>query len=274
MLPHHHLYQAAWAAAALSWGALGSVLLRQRTGGAATWPRLFVLVVLAIAATLLGARLHFVALAPDLIATLGWRVLLPLDEGAGLRITGGLLAGAAVIAAAGPAATGYRLGRGAIADALVPAAGLAIALGRLGCFADGCCFGVPCTAPWCVSFPAGSPAWWSHVAQGLVETSADASRPVHPVQLDLAIAGLIASAVSLGAWPRTRPRDGTRALAFVVVLSLLRAAIEPLRESSFGAGVAHEPVVDLTIAVAALAALTIRRLLDQRAAVGRAASGS
>jgi phosphatidylglycerol---prolipoprotein diacylglyceryl transferase len=272
MLPQHHLYEAAWGAAALSWGTFGTVLLRQRTGGAATWPRLLALVVLAIAATLVGARLHFVALAPDLIATLGWRVLLPLDEGAGLRITGGLLAGAAVIAAFGPAATTYRLGRGAVADALVPAAGLAIAIGRLGCFADGCCFGVPCRAPWCVGFPAGSPVWWSHIAQGLVGTSADASLPVHPVQLYLSLAGLIASAVSLGTWPDARLRDGTRALAFVVVLSLLRAAIEPLRETSFGAGVAHEPLVDLTIAIAALAALGWR--LGQRAAVGRAASGS
>lgn len=273
MLPHHHLYEAAWAGAALSWAALGSALLRQRTGGAATWPRLFALVVLAIAATLVGARLHFVALAPDLLATLGWRVLLPLDEGAGLRITGGLLAGAAVIVAAGPAATGYRLGRCAIADALVPAAGLAIALGRLGCLADGCCFGLPCLAAWCVSFPSGSPAWWSHVAQGLVATSAETSRPVHPVQLYLALTGLIASAVSLGVRPHARLRDGTRALAFVVVLSLLRAGIEPLRETRFGAGVPHEPAVDLTVAVAALAVLRWR-LVDQRATVGRAASGS
>lgn len=266
MLPNHHLYEAAWGAAALLWSVVGVLLLRDRTDGAAPWPRLVALVVCAVVATLLGARAHFVALAPDLLSTLGWRALvLPLPDGAGLRITGGLLAGALVVATMGPQATARRLPRAAIADVLVPAAGFAIALGRLGCLADGCCFGVPCTGPWCVRFPAGSPPWWSHVAQGLVTTSADASRPVHPLQLYLGTAGLLASGISLLAFRRTRVTDGTRALVFVAVLSLLRAAIEPLRESSFGAGVPHEPALDLAVAAVAVVALVHPRRA-QRAA--------
>lgn len=271
MLPHHHLYEAAWCAAALLWGVVGTLLLRWRTNGAAPWPRLVTLAACTVVATVLGARLHYVALAPDLLATLGWRAcVLPLPEGAGLRITGGLMAGALVIVGIGPLATGFRLGRAAIADALVPAAGVAIAVGRLGCFADGCCFGVPCTGPWCVRFPAGSPAWWSHVAQGLVVTAAAASRPLHPVQLYLGGSALLASAVSLCALRRTELPDGVRALVFVVLLSLLRGAIEPLRESSFGAAVPHEPMLNLTVAALALAAL-VARLRAHRAA-GRAAS--
>ena len=273
MAPHHHLYEAAWGVAALLWSVAGALLLRRRTAGAAPWARLAALVACTVAATILGARAHFVALAPDLLTTLGWRgLVLPLPEAAGLRITGGLVAGALVIAAAGPVATGHALRRAAIADVLVPAAGFAIALGRLGCFADGCCFGVPCAGPWCVDFPAGSPAWWSHVAQGLVASTAAASRPVHPMQLYLGGAGLIASGVSLLAFRRSRLPDGARALLFVVVLSLLRAGIEPLRESSFGTGVAHQPTLNLAVAAIALAGLV--RLASAQRAVGRPPSVS
>lgn len=273
MVPNHHLYEAAWSAAALVWSVVGALLLRRRTAGAAPWPRLAALAACTVSASILGARAHFVALAPDLLSTLGWRALvLPLTDGAGLRITGGLLAGAVVIMAAGPAATRYALPRAAIADVLVPAAGFAIALGRLGCFADGCCFGVPCAGPWCVGFPAGSPAWWSHVAQGLVSTTADASRPVHPLQLYLGVAALTASATALLAFRRSGLPDGARALLFIVVLSLLRAGIEPLRESSFGAGVANEPAVSLLVAAFALVALV--RLGRAQRAVGRAPSVS
>lgn len=272
MLPHRHLYEAAWGSAALFWGVVAALLLRRHTGGAAPWPRLVALVLGTVAATLLGARLHFVALAPDLLAMLGWRVLvLPRPDGAGLRITGGLLAGALVLAAAGPLASRSRLRRGAIADVLVPPVGIAIALGRLGCFFDGCCFGVPSSGWWSVTFPAGSPAWWSHVAQGLVTSAAHGSRPVHPVQLYLGLAGVLASGVSVYA-VRERMPEGARALVFVAVLALLRTTIEPLRESSFGAGVPHEPALNLAVASAAVAAL-VALLRDQRAA-GRAASVS
>jgi phosphatidylglycerol:prolipoprotein diacylglycerol transferase len=264
MLPHHHLYEAAWGAAGLAWGFCGALLLRRRAGGAASWPRLLLLVVLAIGATLAGARAHFVLLAPDLLHALGWRVLVvPLAEGAGLRITGGLLAGLAVLVALGPFAAGHRVGRAAVADALVPAVGLAVAVGRLGCFADGCCFGTPCAGPWCLRFPSGSPAWWNHVAQGLVSPDAAVSGAMHPVQLYLGFAALLSGVAAVAPLRRTPLPDGVRALAFVVVFSLLRALVEPLRESRFGAGVPHESTVDLLIAAVA-GALLARRLAAQR----------
>ena len=266
MLPHHHLYEAAWGAAGLAWGLCGALALRRRTAGAATWPRLVLLVAGAIAATFLGARIHFVVLAPDLLHTLGWRALvLPLPEGAGLRLTGGLLAGLAVVTLVGPPATGYRLGRAAIADVLVPAVGVAVAIGRLGCLADGCCFGTTCATPWCMRFPAGSPAWWNHVAQGLVGTDAPASQSVHPVQLYLGVAALLSSATSAATFGPGRTPDGARALAFVALLSLLRAMIEPFREARFGAGVPNEITLDLAIACGALSLLAWR-LRAQRAA--------
>jgi prolipoprotein diacylglyceryltransferase len=276
MLPHHHLYEAAWGAAGLLWGLGGALLLRRRTGAVVPWRNLVGLVALAVAATLFGARAHFVALAPDLLATSGWRALVgPLPEGAGLRITGGLVAGGLVLALLGPRATRGHLGRGAIADVLVPATGIAIALGRLGCFAEGCCFGIPCTGPWCVRFATESPAWWSHAAQGLVPTTAAASLAVHPVQLYLGLSALVATIASHAAFHEPSSYEGARALTFVVLLALLRAAIEPLRETRFGAGVPHEAMLDLAIAAVALGWLGLLawRRRTQRG-VGRAASGS
>lgn len=46
----------------------------------------------------------------------------------------------------------------AVTDLLSPSAALGIAIGRLGCFFNGCCFGFPTHLPWGVRFPAGSPA--------------------------------------------------------------------------------------------------------------------
>lgn len=273
MLPHQHLYEVAWGAAGLWWGLRGALLLRRRSGGTAPRTRLLGLMAAAIVATLLGARLHYVLLGPDLLWSSGWRaLLLPLPEGAGLRITGGLLAGAVVIGTLGPRATGRRLGRAEIADVLVPLAGVAIAIGRLGCFAEGCCFGIPCAAPWCVRFASWTPAWWSHVAQGLIAGSDDASLPVHPVQLYLGASGIVATLTSrLGVF-RGNGRDGARALGFVLLLAVLRAAIEPLRETRFGAGVPHETALNLAVAAGAAVWLVCRS--RRQRGDGRAASDS
>lgn len=39
-------------------------------------------------------------------------------------------------------------------DILAPAMMLGLALGRMGCFLNGCCFGAPCELPWAIRFPA------------------------------------------------------------------------------------------------------------------------
>jgi phosphatidylglycerol:prolipoprotein diacylglycerol transferase len=70
--------------------------------------------------------------------------------GGGLVIYGALLAGAAAFFY-------YNLRRGlspfAMGDLVAPGVAVGIALGRLGCFLNGCCFGGLCDLPWAVSFP-------------------------------------------------------------------------------------------------------------------------
>lgn len=52
-------------------------------------------------------------------------------------------------------------------DVFAPALMLGIALGRLGCFMNGCCFGGPCDCPVGVHFPIASPAHFAQMENGL-----------------------------------------------------------------------------------------------------------
>src|SRR5258708_2681776 len=58
---------------------------------------------------------------------------------------------------------------GPVLDAIAPSVALGIALGRVGCFLNGCCYGDVCdpaTVPWAVRFPAESPPWYDQLRRG------------------------------------------------------------------------------------------------------------
>jgi len=54
----------------------------------------------------------------------------------------------------------------ALCDLIAPSMMLGLALGRIGCFCNGCCFGGVCDLPWKSSFPWASPPHARHVEQG------------------------------------------------------------------------------------------------------------
>ena len=56
----------------------------------------------------------------------------------------------------------------ALADLIAPSVMLGIALGRIGCLMNGCCFGGLCELPWQVTFPPGSPPYFSQVDRGML----------------------------------------------------------------------------------------------------------
>jgi phosphatidylglycerol:prolipoprotein diacylglycerol transferase len=273
MLPHRHLYALAWTLGGALWVLLGVRRVALRTRGEASPPRVLALLAATALAALAGARVHCLLLAPELLQDGVLRALvLPFpDEGAALRISGGLLAALALLLGLGPRALGGTLDRAQLCDALVPLSGVAIALGRLGCLADGCCFGTPCTLPWCVRFPAPSPAYWSHVAQGLIARSAATSLPVHPLQLYLAAGGLLALLAS-ACVERAGGRAGTAALVFVATLCLQRLLVESLRESSFGAGLRGQAALDGACTLVALGLLLRRAQRGGAFASGGAAA--
>lgn len=118
-------------------------------------------------------------------------------------------------------------------DLLVPGVALGHAIGRLGCFAAGCCFG-NVAAPWFplpVSFPQGSPAYHEHVGQGLLHAGAEHSLPVYPTQLIEAGGEVLIFFALL--FVRSRKRfHGQVLLTYFYLYPLLRTIIEMFRGDS------------------------------------------
>jgi phosphatidylglycerol:prolipoprotein diacylglycerol transferase len=113
-------------------------------------------------------------------------------------------------------------------DLGAPAMALGEAMSRVGCFLNGCCYGVGWSGPLAVRFSAGSFALADQQARGLVGADAVATLPVHPVQLYSAVAMLIA-AVFLAYRYLTSLRDGETFYWFLVTYGALRLVVAPLR---------------------------------------------
>ena len=79
-----------------------------------------------------------------------------------------------------------------ITDILAPHVGISIAIMRIGCFLNGCCYGKTSEVPWAVTFPLLSPA---HLAQFYADpqNSIFSVSPVHPTQLYEMVVALLAS---------------------------------------------------------------------------------
>ena len=54
----------------------------------------------------------------------------------------------------------------AICDLVAPSIMLGLAIGRIGCFLSGCCYGSVCELPWAVTFPTTSAAYETQMARG------------------------------------------------------------------------------------------------------------
>jgi phosphatidylglycerol:prolipoprotein diacylglycerol transferase len=54
----------------------------------------------------------------------------------------------------------------ALCDLVAPSMMLGLAIGRIGCLLNGCCYGAVCDHPWAITFPAGSPVYVAQVERG------------------------------------------------------------------------------------------------------------
>jgi phosphatidylglycerol:prolipoprotein diacylglycerol transferase len=68
----------------------------------------------------------------------------------------------------------------ATADVLAPSVALGEGITRIGCFLNGCCYGLPCDAGFCLRFPADSPAAITYHGAA-----------VHPTQLYASVIGFL-----------------------------------------------------------------------------------
>lgn len=107
-----------------------------------------------------------------------------------------------------------------LADSSAPALALAIAIAKVGCFLNGCCFGVATHARWGVGVPAGSESHLAQIAAGSIGIF-DAPLPVHPTQLYESVAALAGCLLALLLLKRSRV-DGQAFLAFALWFSVFR----------------------------------------------------
>lgn len=110
----------------------------------------------------------------------------------------------------------YALPGWATADALAPGLILGQAIGRLGCFAAGCCYGRPASVPWAVTFT-------DPYAARAVGTPMDT--PLHPSQLYESAAAFLLFLFLV--WLAGRKRfQGQVVFAYAIGYSVIRFALE------------------------------------------------
>jgi phosphatidylglycerol:prolipoprotein diacylglycerol transferase len=165
--------------------------------------------VLLVVAGMAGGKLfHILFFWDEFIA--GWRA-----EGLHSLREGFVFSGGFTVAAL--AAVVYlrsrRLPVAKIADLIAPCGAIGHALGRLGCFFNGCCYGKACSLPWAVTFPP------PHAMAGI---------PVHPTQL-YEVIGNVALFFGLSAFAKHKRFDGQVWWLYVLSYGILRFVIEFFR---------------------------------------------
>jgi len=168
--------------------------------------------VVILLAGIVGARLLFVLLNWKTFAAQPWDVFSTWQGG--MSFHGGAAAGifAGVLYARAQSAPVLRL-----AEAAVPGLALGYAVGRIGCFLNGCCYGEPTTLPW------GIPGAY---CQGV----RDAALHYHPAQLYAMLLNLVLCAALVRAYHRPHHVGQVMAL-YVGGYSVYRFAIEALRKN-------------------------------------------
>ncbi len=102
------------------------------------------------------------------------------------------------------------------ADVFAPAIALGHAIGRIGCFMAGCCYGVVCDRPWAVTYT-------NPEASAMSNTPL--FQPLHPTQLYETGAELLVFGFLLWRWKSPR-RQGEIIGLYLILSSVLRFAVE------------------------------------------------
>ncbi len=123
---------------------------------------------------ILGSRIVYVVFHIDEFRGRWWDVINPFQSTGQIGLSGMVFLGGVIFALG----IGWIFVRrrgipfAKMCDTVAPSLALGAALGRIGCFFNGCCFGKVCHLPWAVTFPQGS---FAHYISG--------GEPVHPTQL-------------------------------------------------------------------------------------------
>ncbi len=115
-----------------------------------------------------------------------------------------------------------------IIDFAITSIPLGHALGRIGCFINGCCYGSISHGPLAVTYPKGSLAWEHQTELGLLKTTATHCLSVHPVQLYEATLGLLTFAILHVVYKRHK-NQGTVLATYLLIYSAVRFSLEFFR---------------------------------------------
>jgi phosphatidylglycerol:prolipoprotein diacylglycerol transferase len=156
----------------------------------------------------------------------------------------------------------HKLSVWTMCDILAPSVALGHAIGRLGCFSAGCCYGRPTTMPWGVTFTDPYAREIVGVPLGIA---------LHPTQLyeafvEFAIFGILI-------YMSTKKKfDGQIFWSYVAFYSTARFVIEHFRGDldrglAFGGAVSTSQIIAVVLLVVAIfALLTLRRMPQNRTA--------
>ena len=160
----------------------------------------------------------------------------------------------------------YKLPGWATADVLAPGVIIGQAIGRLGCFSAGCCFGKPASVPWAVTFT-------DVYAARQVGTPMDTA--LHPTQIYESLACFLIFFFLLWLAPRKR-FHGQVLLTYAVLYSSFRFAVEffrgdPDRGSVFGGLLSTSQLIAILLVLGAAALFPYLRRTQQVAPAPTAA---
>ena len=159
----------------------------------------------------------------------------------------------------------YRENFWSLSDIAITSLPLGHAIGRVGCFMQGCCYGTPTTSAFGVLYPSGSPVWHSQVQAGLLPDTATACLPVHPVQLYESAANLLIW-VALIFFYRRPHRDGRVLALYMMLYALTRFSLEFLRGDERLRSMANISLAQMTSVVLFAAGLGVWCLLGRTVA--------
>jgi len=163
-----------------------------------------------VAGSIIGARLFYVVSywQSDFANQPWWEVF--MVQHGGLVFYGGLVG---AVLTGGFQVWRRKLPFWPLSDVLAPSVALGHALGRLGCFMNGCCYGAPTHLPWAVHFPA------DHATEGA---------GVHPTQIYESALNLLLFLGLSWFFPRRRYTGQVFAL-YLVFYAILRFTVECFR---------------------------------------------
>ncbi len=100
-----------------------------------------------------------------------------------------------------------------MSDLITPSLALGYAFGRIGCFLNGCCYGIPTNLPWGVRFPSVSPG-----------------EPHHPVQLYAFVANMVFLLLLLWFDGKRKKTQGQTFSLYMMLYPFYRILAEILRK--------------------------------------------